>query len=273
MSITQIRFRKRRAAIAAVLFVLGAVVYLTQSGAPLRVHLITVPTELALAAVATYFLGVMSISPWRRLVGMIVGLTCVSLITTWLSSKVIAALTPLDGWYFVMDLGATFLKATLLIGAVWLIDFVIELVVSRIRKRHQSMLAVIVVPLLLIGARCITVPAVVEEPQVISRGELVSPAELREHGVGDLVRIEMNVGTDGVPRNAEERRGIVRWLRPEFQNPSGAAASSQTAIALEETAPAGEAVDKELPAWPKELRDQVSAVRDLFTASGRDHSS
>jgi hypothetical protein len=50
-------------------------------------------------------------------------------------------------------------------------------------------------------------------------------------------------------------------------------ASTQTAIALEETAPAGEAVAKELPAWPKELRDQVSAVRDLFTASPRDRAS
>jgi hypothetical protein len=201
MSITQIRFRKRRVAIAAVLFVLGAVVYLTQSGAPLRVHLITVPTEFALAAVATYFLCVMSLRPWRRVVGMIVGLICVSLITTWLSSKVVAALTPLDGWYFVIDLGATFLKATILIGAVWLIDFMIELVVSRRKNRRESMLAVIVAPLLLTGARCITVPALVEEPQVISRGELVCPAELRERGLGGLVRIEMIVGTDGITRN------------------------------------------------------------------------
>jgi hypothetical protein len=74
-------------------------------------------------------------------------------------------------------------------------------------------------------------------------------------------------------RAAEERRGIVRWLRPEFQNPSGAMASSQTAIALEQTAPAGEANTIEVPAWPKELRDQVSAVRDLFTTSQRDRAS
>ena len=32
-------------------------------------------------------------------------------------------------------------------------------------------------------------------------------------------------------RAEEERRGIVRWLRPEFQNPSGV---KQTAIAVEE---------------------------------------
>ena len=50
---TQIRFRTRRTVIAAVLFVLGAAVYLTRSGAPPRVHLVTVLIELALAAVAT----------------------------------------------------------------------------------------------------------------------------------------------------------------------------------------------------------------------------
>ena len=48
-------------------------------------------------------------------------------------------------------------------------------------------------------------------------------------------------------RAEEERRGIVRWLRPEFQNPSGTAASSQTAIVLAETAPAAEPAARELP--------------------------
>lgn len=88
------------------------------------------------------------------------------------------------------------------------------------------------------------------------------------HGLSDeeiLVRlVALNA-----ERAAEERRGIVRWLRPEFQNPSGTAATSQTTIALAETAPAAAAV-RELPEWPKELRDQVSAVRDLFTGSTRD---
>jgi hypothetical protein len=75
-------------------------------------------------------------------------------------------------------------------------------------------------------------------------------------------------------RAAEERRGIVRWLRPEFQNPQGAGAT-QTAISveLEETAGAGLAKKKkkkeELPPWPKELREQVAAVRDLVTTDGR----
>jgi hypothetical protein len=123
---TQVRFRKRRAVIAAVLFVMGVMVYLTLSGAPQRVHLVTVPTELGLAAVATYFLCASSLTPWRRVIGLIVGLTCVSLVATWLLSKVIVALRPLDAGYVVVGIGATFLKAAVLMAAVWLIDFLIE---------------------------------------------------------------------------------------------------------------------------------------------------
>jgi hypothetical protein len=70
-------------------------------------------------------------------------------------------------------------------------------------------------------------------------------------------------------RAEEERRGLVRWLRPEFQNPAGTKATVQTEMEVEETAAAVPAKPAELPLWPKELRDQVAAVRDLFTTDGR----
>ncbi|MDI1451317.1 DNA methyltransferase [Polyangium sp. 6x1] len=67
-------------------------------------------------------------------------------------------------------------------------------------------------------------------------------------------------------RVAEEARGIVRWLRPEFQNPTGAQAATQTTIATveeapdDEEAPAAEAPKAKL--WPKKLPEQIAAVRD-----------
>ncbi|MDI1444637.1 DNA methyltransferase [Polyangium sp. 6x1] len=67
-------------------------------------------------------------------------------------------------------------------------------------------------------------------------------------------------------RAAEEARGIVRWLRPELQNPSGAKAAAQTTIATgteapnEEEAPVAEA--PKAKAWPKKLPEQIAAVRD-----------
>ncbi|MBK5260659.1 MAG: class I SAM-dependent DNA methyltransferase, partial [Thermoanaerobaculia bacterium] len=71
-------------------------------------------------------------------------------------------------------------------------------------------------------------------------------------------------------RAEEEKRGIIRWLRPEFQNPAGTVAPVQTQMEVEDDAPAlAASKPKELPSWPKELRDQVAAVRDLFTTDGR----
>jgi hypothetical protein len=76
-------------------------------------------------------------------------------------------------------------------------------------------------------------------------------------------------------RAAEEAAGHVRWLRPDFQNP-GAKAPAQAAL-LEETddedAAEGDpeaegstgAAKPTGPTWPKGLRDQIVAVRDLVS--------
>jgi hypothetical protein len=65
-------------------------------------------------------------------------------------------------------------------------------------------------------------------------------------------------------RAEEEKRGLVRWLRPEFQNPSGAQAASTTQAALP--------IDHQIPEapaaapaarrpWPRTLPEQAQAVR------------
>jgi hypothetical protein len=71
-------------------------------------------------------------------------------------------------------------------------------------------------------------------------------------------------------RAEEEKRGIIRWLRPEFQNPGGAATTQQDlGLATTETKPAkskGQGGTK--PPWPKDLVGQISAVRSqLATAT------
>ena len=63
-------------------------------------------------------------------------------------------------------------------------------------------------------------------------------------------------------RAAEEARGIIRWLRPEFQNPEGAKAATQTTlipIEPEPTLPDATPAKKE--PWPKSLAEQAQAVR------------
>ncbi|MEO7793732.1 MAG: DNA methyltransferase [Thermoanaerobaculia bacterium] len=77
-------------------------------------------------------------------------------------------------------------------------------------------------------------------------------------------------------RAEEEKRGLVRWLRPEFQNPQGAGSAAQAE--LPGTAPKSGKAAKgakaakpekvEKRAWPKELPQQVAAVRDLLGETG-----
>lgn len=75
-------------------------------------------------------------------------------------------------------------------------------------------------------------------------------------------------------RAAEEARGHIRWLRPDFQNPAIANAATQTELPADSAA---DAVDDDTPKpqplatkpqpWPKDTVDQVRAVADALTAS------
>jgi hypothetical protein len=69
-------------------------------------------------------------------------------------------------------------------------------------------------------------------------------------------------------RAAEERRGLVRWLRPEFQHPVHKPQPAQGEIATPEEAEA-EAVPAKAARtpWPKALPEQVRGVADVIAAS------
>lgn len=69
-------------------------------------------------------------------------------------------------------------------------------------------------------------------------------------------------------RAAEEARGHIRWLRPEYQNPGGVAAPQADQGELDVTAPAV-GVSAKQP-WPKTLPDQVTALRALLPTHGPD---
>ena len=57
---------------------------------------------------------------------------------------------------------------------------------------------------------------------------------------------------------AEEARGHIRWLRPEYQNPQG---TQQTDMGIEAKAKTIKATAKETLAWPKTLSEQAQAVQ------------
>lgn len=64
-------------------------------------------------------------------------------------------------------------------------------------------------------------------------------------------------------RADEEKRGIIRWLRPEFQNPQGDAPTQTEGIAAVETT-AKKTKTKKKP-WPKGMAAQAKAVREALT--------
>jgi hypothetical protein len=70
-------------------------------------------------------------------------------------------------------------------------------------------------------------------------------------------------------RADEERPGIVRWLRPDFQNPTGSA-TAQGALALPAAAPTtGKKPTAKRAPWPKGLAEQARAVRAALQSRGR----
>jgi hypothetical protein len=67
-------------------------------------------------------------------------------------------------------------------------------------------------------------------------------------------------------RAEEEKRGLIRWLRPEFQNPSGVQAATQQEITLvAEPGKLKEPAAK--PEWPATFPDQLLALRSVMYSS------
>lgn len=99
-------------------------------------------------------------------------------------------------------------------------------------------------------------PALVGKPGGLTPSNLKSPEQeqAEERLLERLVALNAE-------RAAEEARGIVRWLRPEFQNPHGQSAGQDSL--LPEAAPAAVAASGKR-AWPKSLAEQFRAVREVL---------
>lgn len=103
------------------------------------------------------------------------------------------------------------------------------------------------------------------------------PADILARGGPDAEALEQAILTRLVALNheraAEEKRGIIRWLRPDFQAP-GAAPAQQSEIGLsgdDDTTP--ETAAPVILDWPGELPAQVAAIRKLLPTVGQDPES
>ena len=91
--------------------------------------------------------------------------------------------------------------------------------------------------------------------------------DLRYHGSKTL-RLLVAVNAE---RAEEEKRGLIRWLRPEFQNPTSQAAGQGT-LGIADKPAAGKARKAEKLPWPKTLAEeaQVSPLRPRRPAQAGD---
>jgi hypothetical protein len=70
-------------------------------------------------------------------------------------------------------------------------------------------------------------------------------------------------------RAEEEKKGTIRWLRPDYQNPTGQKAATQEELLPLEEAEEEAPPPSQVKAWPKKLADQVVAVRALVAEPGK----
>ena len=92
------------------------------------------------------------------------------------------------------------------------------------------------------------------------------PDKLEDHAEAEE-ELLLRLAALNAQRAAEEARGQIRWLRPAYQNPTEATQAHQTEIEIagedaEEAAVATEGKQT----WPKNMREQVSAVRTALQA-------
>ncbi len=66
-------------------------------------------------------------------------------------------------------------------------------------------------------------------------------------------------------RVEEEKRGIIRWLRPEFQAPGQAVAAPPTELALDTTVSAPAPAAAAPTPWPAEAVEQIGAIKRLVS--------
>ncbi len=77
-------------------------------------------------------------------------------------------------------------------------------------------------------------------------------------------------------RAAEEKRGLVRWLRPEYQNPAAAASApveeqaDLLPVAEAATLPTAASSTATALTWPDKLPEQVARIRALIPELGTD---
>ncbi len=115
---------RRQLVIALALFALGTVVYLLQSGAPPRVHFVTVPLQFLLLIGGVAIAWALSLQRSRRVLALLLLVGLMGPIWAYAMSTVVLKLEPFSPAFLfpvTLALGAELL---VFLALVWLLDWV-----------------------------------------------------------------------------------------------------------------------------------------------------
>ncbi|MDX9978920.1 MAG: class I SAM-dependent DNA methyltransferase [Lentisphaeria bacterium] len=89
------------------------------------------------------------------------------------------------------------------------------------------------------------------------------PADLADEAILERL-VALNAA-----RAAEESRGLVRWLRPEYQNPGGVKTQAELAIDEGPAATGKKAAASRRRSWPARTSERIQALRTLLAEVGQ----
>jgi hypothetical protein len=100
-------------------------------------------------------------------------------------------------------------------------------------------------------------------------------ADLIARGGPEAEALEQEILTRLVALNheraAEEKRGLILWLRPEYQNPAGETGADQSELAIHDAGKSARApLEQSTETWPAKLPEQVALIKRLVPALGPD---
>lgn len=163
----------RKLIIALLVWGVGEVFYLTLSGAPVEVRLrlsLLEPIFVVLVVLAAWL---PSLSRRVRMIAVAISVVLLAVGGTIEWSRYDEVGTAGYLQLFALSLLLAAFVVGSLLGVVWLLDKIVGKL-TRAGQRHSS-----AVVLLLLMSGCVTVPAVVDEPEVISGPAMAYPADLR----------------------------------------------------------------------------------------------
>lgn len=131
------RVQNRRLLIALLLYLLGVGIHLAHSNAPWRVHAVAIPLQFILLMSMSLLTWWPGLALSSRVLSFMLLILVGSLTWTFLLSKVIMAIYPLEPAFFVRASLALTVELLLFIGVTWAVDYSLRSAMVRMKATNR----------------------------------------------------------------------------------------------------------------------------------------